>query len=75
MSFFRLFSYVLFCFKFFSETGSLYRAIESCIVFYFNAIYEYPGDCALIENRNCMYVLDFCLKHEFSPTYNGEKAK
>lgn len=28
VSFFRLFSYVLFCFKFFSETGSPYRAIE-----------------------------------------------
>ena len=43
-------------------------------MFYFNAIYEYPGDCDLLENRNCMYVLDFCLKHEFSPTYNGEKV-
>ena len=45
------------------------------MMFYFNAIYEYPGDCDLLEKRNCMNVSDFCLKHEFSPTYKGEKAK
>lgn len=45
------------------------------MMFYFNAIYEYPGDYDLLENRNCMYVSDFCLKHEFSPTYKGKKAK